>query len=127
MLGRQEEFGFLVTQVGSDISREGLQVLSQTLKADIPNGIYFQVSGHPLLSIKKANKADIIPYERVEKMRQVQGRKISKPTQLELKEAVEKGDIPNDPKILENAYFMTVMIDGKVKRVIKVMMGNPNI
>ena len=127
MLGRQDEFGFLVTQVGSDISREGLQVLSQTLKSEIPNGIYFQVSGHPLLSLKKANKAEVIPFEKVQKMREMQGRKISKPTQVELDEAVKRGDIPNDSLVINNAYYMTVMIDGEVKKVLKVMMGNPSL
>jgi hypothetical protein len=117
----------LLSQIGADTSRIGLQVVSQTLKANLPEGIYLQTSGQPLNVLRKAGQVPIVPYELVQKIRKAQGRPIRRPTESELKSEIEKGHLPNDPEVLKNAYFTTVVMNGEVISVIKVLMGKPNL
>lgn len=125
LLGRFNIHGLMITQMGSDGTTAGLLALGGLMRREIPNGVYFQMSGIPLFALSRRSDIDIIPFERAREIRSDQGRDFWKPSPDELREAVNKKTIPDDPRIIDNAYFMRVMMDGKVHSLIKVMIGRP--
>jgi hypothetical protein len=125
LLARMDRFGLLITQIGAKPNRTGLQILSQTLKGELPEGLYCQTSGAPLNALRKTGKTPVVSFEKAQAIREDREHPIRKPTDDELKREVEQGHLPNDPEVLKNAFYITFAVQNELKSVIKVMMGKP--
>lgn len=122
---KRTPFGLKVGMSASNGTKEGKAVVKTLIEArKNVNGVFSESSGKPAyLLFERGAQPPVVSFEDAQKV--LAPKVLTRPTAEELKEAIEKGEFPNNPVAMKNAYVRVVVLDGVPTRVIKVMVGRP--